>query len=315
MLSTVVSVSDLFVAGGPLNATAEAMKGVYQVLSSRNNQRLLFVVRPLFQMTLNLLGVEANTANNSSSSNSAAMPSPEGHPDNRSVQSHHHHQPHILQGSIIADAAHEVKYVKETHNFKAEFANYLASATLCFYLHKFELCREAIEHCYELPPSEIAVLAPLQMQWLFLDAMSAICILWKQSRSKSALSKETAKLKKKNIEIVERCLKRLEAFALSSPDLVEQKILMIQGELMVLSGQMDDAMSAFERAMEHSEGYDVTCDRALACERAGLALRTMHREDEALDYLEDSMGFYREYGALAKVNHVKGNVIPGWDDE
>jgi hypothetical protein len=33
-----------------------------------------------------------------------------------------------------------------------------------------------------------------------------------------------------------------------------------------------------------------------------------------LDYLEDSMGFYRDYGASVKVNHVKGNVIPGWDD-
>lgn len=297
MMSTIVSVSDLFVAGGPLNSTAEAMKGVYQVLTSRNNKRLLFVVRPLFQMTLNLLGVEVSK-------------NPHDDPDD-------HHQPYVLQGSIIADEQHELKYAKETHNVKAEFANYLARATLCFYLHKFEQCRESIEKCYELPRSEIAVLASLEVQWLFLDAMSAICLLWKQSRASkgSTISKEMARLKKKNIEIVERCLQRLETFAASAPDLVEQKILMIQGELMVLSGQIDDALSAFQKAMDHSEGYDVASDRALACERAGLALRASHREDDALDFLEDSMSLYREYGALAKVNHVKGNVIPGWDDE
>jgi tetratricopeptide (TPR) repeat protein len=304
MLSTIVSICDLIVAGGPLNATAEAMKVVYQVLTSRNNQRLLFVVRPLFQMTLNLLGVEATKAN-------------ANHLDSDQQQKHHqhhHHQPHVLQGSIIADHVHEVQYAKETHNVKAEFANYLARATLCFYLHKFEECREAIENCFQLPQCEIRVLASLEVQWLFLDAMSAICLLWKQSRVINTISKDMAKLKKKNMEIVERCLKRLEIFAQSSPDLVEQKILMIRGELMVLSGRIDDALELFQNAMDHSEGYDVTCDRALACERAGLALRASHREDDALDYLEDSMGFYRDYGALAKVNHVKGNVIPGWDD-
>jgi tetratricopeptide (TPR) repeat protein len=300
MFSTVVSICDLFVAGGSLNATAEAMKGAYQVLTSRNNQRLLFVVRPLFQMVLNLLGVEATKTN------SLHQDSDDPH--------HQHHHPHVLEGRIIVDQAHEVQYAKETHNVKAEFANYLAQATLCFYLHKFEQCREAIENCYHLPQCEIGVLASLEAQWLFLDAMSAICLLWKQSRVISTISKDMAKLKKKNMEIVERCLNRLEAFALSSPDLVEQKVFMIQGELMVLSGRIDDALDFFQKAMEHSEGYDVTSDRALACERAGLALRACHREDDALDYLEDSMGFYREYGALAKVNHVKGNVIPGWDD-
>jgi hypothetical protein len=46
-----------------------------------------------------------------------------------------------------------------------------------------------------------------------------------------------------------------------------------------------------------------------------MALRTAHRDDDAMDYLEDCMSCYREYGALSKVNHVKGNVIPGWDGE
>jgi tetratricopeptide (TPR) repeat protein len=283
-------VSNLFVAGGPLNATAEAMKGVYQVLSTRNNQRLLFVLRPLFQMALNLLGVEST----------------------RAAQEKNHHDPHILQGNIIASEDQEIEYAKETRNIKAEFAIYLAKATLCFYMHKFELCREVIDKSYSLPRSEISVLVSLEVQWLFLDAMSAICFLWKQS--KHADSKDVARLKKKNVAIAERCLKDLEAHAAASPDLVDQKIYMIKAELQVLSGQIEGALQLFSKAMDHSEGYDITSDRALACERAGLALRANHRDDEALDYLEDSLLYYRQYGSLAKVNHVKGNVIPGWDD-
>ncbi|KAL3907750.1 MAG: hypothetical protein SGILL_008748, partial [Bacillariaceae sp.] len=266
MFSTLVSVTDLLVAGGPLNATAEAMKGVYQVLTARNNQILLCVLRPLFQMALNLLGVEST----------------------RAAQETNHHEVHVLQGNIIASEDQEVAHARETGNVKAEFANYLAQATLSFHMNEFEMCRVAIEK----------LLASLNVQWFFLDAMSAICLLWRQSRG--ANSKAASKLKKKNVAIAEKCLKRLEVYASSSPDLVDQKVFMIKAELQVLSGQVVNALQLFGRAMEHCEGYDITSDRALACERAGLALRANHREDEALDYLEDSMTFYRQYGALAK---------------
>ena len=69
--------------------------------------------------------------------------------------------------------------------------------------------------------------------------------------------------------------------------------------------------------MEHAEQHGQYSERALACERAGLALRACGREDYALNYLEDCCAMYRQWGALIKVNHIKGNVIPeaifDWD--
>jgi hypothetical protein len=285
MLGTLASSVALFCSGGPLRLTAEAMKGVYHVLSRQDNQRLLFVLRPLYQLSLILLGVESE-----------------------------HHASCALQGSIIGNEEQEIAYVKETKNIKAEFCIYLSQAILAFYMRKFEICREAIEHCYQLPKTEIILLPSLDVQWCFFDAMSAICLLWKKSRSTDPSDKEAAKTTKHYIGIAERCLSKLESYTSSSPDFVDQKIFMIQAELKVLDGSIDEALELYQKSMEHSEGYDVTSDRALAYEQAGLALRHCQREDDALDYLEDCMVYYREYGALAKVNHVKGNVIPGWDD-
>jgi len=302
MLSTVISVTDLYAAGVPLNQTAEATKGAYQLLRTRNQQYLLFLVRPFYQMALNLLGVEVSTAAQSESSISHASSSADGSG---------HRRPYVLQGSVIANEEQEILYLKQTKNLKAEFAFYLCQAMLCMYLHRFALCREAIEKCYDLPTAEVMVMTPLFVQWCFLDAMSAICCLWEQSES--IVTKDIAKMKKKYADIAQQCLARLEVYSRSSPQLVESKVLIIRAELQALSGNIDGAMDLFKNAMEHAEGYDVTSDRAFACERAGLALRACHREDEALDYLEDCMSFYREYGALVKVNHVKGNVIPGWD--
>jgi hypothetical protein len=309
MFSTVVSAIDLFVAGVSLNKTAEAMKGVYQVLSRKDYQSLLFVLRPLYQMVLNLLGVETTTAS-LSGSQSGSRASKGGSDDSS-------HLRNVIHGSIIADEEQEVLYSKQTHNVKAEFVMYVSQATILFYLHKFDACRRVVEKCYDLPPSEISMIAALHIQFLFLDAMSAICLLWKKSKSKKHVvtSKDVAKLKKKYVSIAEQCLGRLRAYGTSSPDLVDQKILMIEAELLVLSGQIDSALSIFQQAMDHCEGYDILGDKALACERCGDSLRASGHQDRALDYFEDCMSYYRDYGALMKVNHVKGNVIPGWDDE
>jgi hypothetical protein len=100
-----------------------------------------------------------------------------------------------------------------------------------------------------------------------------------------------------------------------SNNLVYQKVLMIRAEIKVLCGQFGDALDLFQRSMACCQQSGHVGDQALACERAGLALRrAAHQDDTAMDYLEDAVNLYREYQSLAKVNHLKGNVIPGWDD-
>ena len=90
---------------------------------------------------------------------------------------------------------------------------------------------------------------------------------------------------------------------------------MIKAEIEVLGGQFGNALELFSDSMSFSQKQGHLCDQALACERAGLALRrAAKKEDVAMDYLEDAVNLYRGYQSLAKVNFIKGNIIPGWDD-
>jgi hypothetical protein len=71
-------------------------------------------------------------------------------------------------------------------------------------------------------------------------------------------------------------------------------------------------------AMYHAVQECNLADQTLACERFGLALRNREREDDALDHLKVCCALYRQWVALIKLNHVKGNVITQsiyeWDD-
>lgn len=290
MIGTAVSIINLLIAGGPLQATANAMKGVYTMLERKQNLLLLGAIRPLYQMTLNLLGVTMKS------------------------DTHRHQAPHILTGNIIPDVDLEIQTAQQTGNFRAEFCIYLAQATLAFYMHKWEECREALKRCEVLASSHTLLIAALDVQWCFFNGMSAICLLQNESWDTRTMANDEAKTKKKYLEISERCLDRLNEHAAASPDLVLQKILMLQAEVQVLFGEFDEAVGLFQKSMKHSTKFGVISDHALACERTGLALRAAHKDDMANDYLEDSVQLYRDYQAAAKVNHVKGNVIPGWDD-
>lgn len=287
MMSTVVSVTDMFVSGGCLKPTAEAMKGVYQLLGKNQNDRLLRVIRPFFQMTLNLLGV--------------------------SQAANHRHLPHALVGNVVTDVEEELEYAKISKNAMAEFSICVCQAVLAFYMHRFDKCRDAVERCTQIK-SPGTLLASLDVLLSFFDAMSAICFLWQEARASDSKSKDAAKQKKKYLGIAERALSKLETYAVTSPTLVNSKILMIKAELQMLSGQTNEALLLYHQAIDHSIVNGIICDRALACERAGLALRVTRNEDQALNFLEDSCAFYRQYGAAMKVNHIKGNVIPSCND-
>jgi hypothetical protein len=105
-------------------------------------------------------------------------------------------------------------------------------------------------------------------------------------------------------------LAKLQLLIRRSPENLNGKVFMVEAELKALDGNIDQAVVLFQKAMDHPEENDLISDRALICEQAGLTLRFCGKEDQALDYLEDCCAFYRQWGALIKVNHVKEFVIP-----
>jgi tetratricopeptide (TPR) repeat protein len=268
----------MIVSGGPLSSTAEAMKSVYQLLHKKNQDTLLRMIRPFFQMVLNLMGASSDT------------------------------DPIILSGSIM-DEEEELRYAQQTCNVKVEYCIYFCQAQIAFYLHKFERARALVEKCTRLGATEMMI-SSLDVQLLFLNALTAVAMAWIVDRNKETKEKENMKKKKQLLTSAEKSLAQLQALAAHSPENLNHKVYMIEAELKAMNGEIDEAVVLFQKAMDHAEEQGAMSDRTLACERAGLALRLCGKEDEALDYLEDCCAMYRQWGALIKVNHVKGSVIP-----
>ena len=155
------------------------------------------------------------------------------------------------------------------------------------------------------------IILSLQSKFCFLDAMTAIAMAWESNRQKKDAQRDAAKKKKqKYLPQAQIALQTLQTLARHAPENLEQKVFLVEAEVKALEGDIEAAVVLFKQSMEHAEKFGAISDNALACERTGLALRNLGQEDNALDFLEDCCGIYRQWGALVKVNHVKGNVIP-----
>jgi len=286
----------MMAAGGPLPPIAEAMKSVYQLLQRKNQESLQRMIRPFYQLILNLMGVSPETT------------------------------PSVLTGTIMREDE-DVRYIQEHPNETKTIECCLlwCQAMVTFYLHKFGKSRELLEKCHDLYHKHPhIVLGSLQIPMEFWNAMTAVRLLWRirirQTKGATASSKQTAADKKRQASLeatAENSLQTLKQLAAHSPENVQHKVLMVQGELQALEGHVDTAMESFQHAIELAEEHGSIADKAVFCEQAGLTLRLCSKEDPALDYLEDCCTSYRAWGALIKVNHVKGTVIPeaGYDLE
>jgi hypothetical protein len=281
-----MSIFNMLAASGPLASVAEAMKSVYQLLYKKNQDVLMRMIRPFFQEVLNLMGATLET------------------------------DPVVLSGSIMNEEE-DLRYANDNLHIKVVFCIYLCQAELAFLMHKFQRAKDIIERCVELGANEM-ITSSLSIKLIFLDALTSLAICWEAAKDKKTAPREALKKKKKHLATATSCLHKLEDLARHAPENLTHRVLMLQGELKAIDGEVDQAVSLFKNAMDRAEQHGAMGDRALACERTGLVLRMHGKEDDALDYLEDCCGLYRQWGALVKVNHVKGNVIPQaiyeWDD-
>eukprot|EP00538_Stauroneis_constricta_P012549 CAMPEP_0119555400 /NCGR_PEP_ID=MMETSP1352-20130426/7630_1 /TAXON_ID=265584 /ORGANISM="Stauroneis constricta, Strain CCMP1120" /LENGTH=1324 /DNA_ID=CAMNT_0007602155 /DNA_START=53 /DNA_END=4024 /DNA_ORIENTATION=+ len=278
LTSPLLSVFNMFVAGGALSNVAAAMKSVYQLLHKKNQVILMRILRPFFQTVLNLMGATTET------------------------------NPLVLSGSIMNEEE-EFKYAKSHSSKKVLFSLYLCQAEMAFMLHKFTRAQAALDKVKELSGTEM-IFSSLSIKVYFLDAMVSIAMAWDAHRDDDMSQRDFNKRKKYYVSKAKEQLQKLEILAQHSPTTVLPKVYIIQAELRSMESTIEAGMDIFKRAMDYAEETGNMNDRTLACERAGLALRSCGKEDDALDYLEDCCAYYREWGAIVKVNHVKGNVIP-----
>jgi tetratricopeptide (TPR) repeat protein len=182
-------------------------------------------------------------------------------------------------------------------------------------LHNFVRARELIEKCTRMMRAAAGelLISSLDIQVQFWNALTAARMVWtleRHNKDNNSRSRENERKKKKLLLSAKKSLAKLQLLSRHSPENLNGKVFMVEAELKALDGNIDQAVVLFQKAMDHAEENDLISDRALICEQAGLTLRFCGKEDQALDYLEDCCAFYRQWGALIKVNHVKGFVIP-----
>ena len=274
LISPVLSILNLLVAGGPIAGSAQAMKSVYQVLYQKNQDILMRILRPFFQYTLNILGTNPKV------------------------------NPIDLTGAIM-NLEEDVKFAEITKNHKIMFCILLCRADMAYTLHEFFAAKDYINQIHDLaPPSlleEELIISSLLVHFRFLDAMTAIALLWEGQYNEE----EGIQL----MEQIQSSLDKLHELAQYCPDNIAQKVWMIEGEMMAFEatalGDMAAAQRVFQQAIDHCQKHGLIKEQCLAMERLGLALRVREKEDDALDMLEDACGLYRQYGALIKVSYAK----------
>lgn len=288
----------MMAAGVALPPIAEAMKSVYQLLQRKNQDTLQRILRPFYQLILNLMGV-----------------SPEVDAS-------------VLTGTIMKEDD-DLRFLKDHPCKEIECCLLWCQTMIAFYLHEFGRARALLETCRALfQQYPHVVLASMQINLEFWNAMTAVRLLWfyrlqveedeDGNTNKNPLSSADKKRQTVLLASAKESLHTLEALSKHASENVQHKVLMVQGQLQALEGELEACMDFFQRAIDMAGGQEdggiggggSIADKAIFCEHAGLTLRQCGEEDHALDYLEDCCTSYREWGALIKVNHVKGTVIP-----
>jgi hypothetical protein len=144
----------ILMAAGPLSSVAEAMISTYQLLHRNHQDTLMRILRPFFQMELNLMGGASSTQT--------------------------YRNPTVLSSSVMKDEEEELNYTQQTCNVKVEYCIYLCQGMLAFSLHNFVRARELIEKCTQMMRAAAGelLISSLDIQVQFWNALTAARMVW-----------------------------------------------------------------------------------------------------------------------------------------
>lgn len=117
--------------------------------------------------------------------------------------------------------------------------------------------------------------------------------------------------RRRRIRVAKRCLRNLLALAQHSDQTVASKVLLLEAEIGVFSGNFHQALETYELASSKAYELQLWNDAGLTHERAAHALRARGRDDESLQHLKKARAAYEKWGAHAKVAQI-GEQIRSW---
>lgn len=111
---------------------------------------------------------------------------------------------------------------------------------------------------------------------------------------------------RKKLRLVRQNHRTLQRWSKHCPENFMNKALLIEAELARVAGKNDEVMLKYDESILLAEKEGNIMEQALACERAGLHLRSMGSSTKAIAYFQRSQRLYQEWGCVFKMDQQKG---------
>jgi tetratricopeptide (TPR) repeat protein len=83
------------------------------------------------------------------------------------------------------------------------------------------------------------------------------------------------------------------------------KVYLLEAEFAALNGSLDRALKLYNLSIVVADEEGFKHESAIACELAHATLKEIGQADKALPFLERAVELYTEWGAQAKVKHLR----------
>jgi predicted ATPase/signal transduction histidine kinase/FixJ family two-component response regulator/tRNA A-37 threonylcarbamoyl transferase component Bud32 len=203
----------------------------------------------------------------------------------------------------------------EANDKTAIYYVYFNKMLLSYLFYAFD---EAVDHAAMAEQYSASAVGSYSIALLyFYDSLARLALIREQrDRRKRVISSETKSATHhlssitRHLEKVTGNQKRLKQWAQHAPMNHLHKWYLVEAERAYVLGNDRDARDYYDRAIDLARDYGYGNEEALACELAARFYTDHKRSRIAHIYLEDAHYAYRQWGAVAKIEHLETIYAP-----
>jgi tetratricopeptide (TPR) repeat protein len=173
------------------------------------------------------------------------------------------------------------------------WANYYLMV-LCYLFGRYDEASERAVHCQQF----------IRHSFGAVDVCSAVLF-----ETLTNLALERTSRKRGRMNLIKQRMRKMKYWARHSPYNFLGIQFLLEAELSALKGDKDAAFSKYVCAISMSKEVGALQRVALSNERLGKHLLGLGQRADARRYLDDALKYYEEYGAVAKVDHLRREIL------
>ena len=178
----------------------------------------------------------------------------------------------------------------EAKNSTLFIGAYVRILMLAYYMNNFDLAADAAKK--SRPVGKKIISSSTATLQVFFDGLTALEL--------ARTSHQRLHLKRARL-----CIQKMKDWVKHSAHNLTHKLYLLEAEMAFLKNDHDTALMKYKDSIDVASNQGFVPDHALACERAGVALRHFGHEAEALSYLTKALHLYGEWGAVVKVDQLE----------